>query len=216
MAPKRNRKSVADQQMKRKRIPPTLSPEEKKKRAQQRATLHKELAEMSKAFQDPNSILLLQPLRTGQEPSPSPPTENVESWCKCGKCFALPTAEECVCCQDIHNVTQKLEDDTALSCITDHNMFRDTCLNKEQLTICEMYRSFGKTQTAPMDNRTLRKASYRMFTMWVHGYLGPKKRRPIPACAVHKVREAFPQENLIYVGFHKANDYCAADMADDM
>ncbi|XP_069812026.1 uncharacterized protein [Dendropsophus ebraccatus] len=215
MASKRKRSSEKTEK-RLKRISPFLSEEEKKKRAQKRAILHKELNEMSRPFQDPNYILSLQPLRMGEEPRPSTSKNPVDSWCHCGNCILLPTTEECICCRDVHMATMKLEEDDTISCITDHNMFVETCLNKAQLTICEMYRCFGNTHTAPMENRNFRKAAYRMFTMWVHGYLGPKKRRPIPACAVNKVRQAFPEENQEYVGFRQAYDFCAADMADDL
>lgn len=40
--------------------------------------------------------------------------------------------------------------------------------------------------------RSLRWAAYRQFTWWIHGYLGRRVRRVIPACAVSKIRKTFP------------------------
>uniref|UniRef100_A0A8C5Q8W9 P2X purinoreceptor 7 intracellular domain-containing protein n=1 Tax=Leptobrachium leishanense TaxID=445787 RepID=A0A8C5Q8W9_9ANUR len=50
-----------------------------------------------------------------------------------------------------------------------------------------------------------RKTAYRAFTMWVYGYLGPRRRRPIPACVVKHIREAFPSPDNTYMGFIYAN-----------
>ena len=49
----------------------------------------------------------------------------------------MPTARECVCCQDIQEVLQKLEEvssddeiQQAVTCITDTDAFAAVCLNK--------------------------------------------------------------------------------------
>ncbi|XP_075707197.1 uncharacterized protein LOC142741743 [Rhinoderma darwinii] len=218
MAPKRSRKSSDDNQPIAKRIPPTFTPEEKAKRAQERAILEQELRERCPKYQDPNIILVQQPMRKRAEQSasqtPAASVQPVESWCQCGNCINLPTEEECVCCKVIRNVLNKMEEDEPISCITEHHTFIGTCLNKEQLTLCESYRCFGPTRQAPLNNRSLRMVAYRMFTVWVHGYLGRKNRRTIPACAVQKVRAMFPEENQVYVGFKLATDNNASEMAD--
>ncbi|EDO32769.1 predicted protein [Nematostella vectensis] len=47
-----------------------------------------------------------------------------------------------------------------------------------------------------------RLAAYRNFTWWSHGYLGKKRRKAIPACAVGKIRETYPEASGIYTGFN--------------
>ena len=46
-----------------------------------------------------------------------------------------------------------------------------------------------------------RKASYRQWIMWQHGYLGRSNRRVVPSCVVWAVREKFPAPDGIYLGF---------------
>lgn len=45
-----------------------------------------------------------------------------------------------------------------------------------------------------------------MFTYWVHGKLGQGVRKEVPACAVSKIRETFPDPNGVYVGFGMGDD----------
>jgi len=55
--------------------------------------------------------------------------------------------------------------------------------------------------------RSLRFAAYRQFTWWVHGRLGRRTRRIIPACATHVIRVAFPkQPDEEYTAYHSAPD----------
>ena len=45
---------------------------------------------------------------------------------------------------------------------------------------------------------------YRQFTWWVHGVLGKKDPRVIPACVVKAIRNEFPEESGEYAGFKPA------------
>ena len=42
-----------------------------------------------------------------------------------------------------------------------------------------------------------------MFAREKHGHLGKGNRIPVPNCAVKKIREAFPDAEDNYVGFHE-------------
>ena len=44
-------------------------------------------------------------------------------------------------------------------------------------------------------------AAYRQFTWWARVKLGRHMRRLIPSCAVHKIRQMFPEEDGVYFGF---------------
>ena len=46
-----------------------------------------------------------------------------------------------------------------------------------------------------------RKAAYRQYIMYQHGYLGRSVRKVIPSCVVWKVRDQYPAPDNIYLGF---------------
>ncbi|XP_077320610.1 P2X purinoceptor 7-like [Lithobates pipiens] len=133
-------------------------------------------------------------------------------WCECGNCRVMPTARECVCCQEIANVKENIEEGSV--CITQSTIFKNMVVDRMNTTIILtiIHQSTSRAPNAD-DNRNLRKTSYKAFTAWIHGYLGKGNRRPIPSCAVHAVRAAFPDPDGEYVGFKFSNDYDAGDMA---
>ena len=49
--------------------------------------------------------------------------------------------------------------------------------------------------------RRYRYLAYRMFVSWVFGYLGRGVRVPLPACAVTRIRNEYPDDQSQYVGF---------------
>lgn len=54
----------------------------------------------------------------------------------------------------------------------------------------------------PVPNTKIRKAVFKMFTYNKYGHLGQGNRIPIPQCVMDKVREAFPESDCSYLGFH--------------
>ena len=48
---------------------------------------------------------------------------------------------------------------------------------------------------------SFRKAGYRQFILWEHGYLGKGNRRVIPSCAVKMMRNQYPSPDNVYMGF---------------
>ena len=52
------------------------------------------------------------------------------AWCSCGMCSAMPTAAECLCCQEVDELAWKLQD---LLWITQHENFTAVCLNEDVL-----------------------------------------------------------------------------------
>ena len=55
----------------------------------------------------------------------------------------------------------------------------------------------------PVANARMRKALYRLFTYMKFGHLGRGNRIPIPPCVVDKFREAYPEPDGVYMGFHE-------------
>ena len=54
-------------------------------------------------------------------------------WCICGgNCIAMPTAEECFCCQELDALNAKF-DESGVECITSHAKFRIVCLDTDVL-----------------------------------------------------------------------------------
>ncbi|KAM4030100.1 uncharacterized protein ACNLHF_021986 [Anomaloglossus baeobatrachus] len=125
-------------------------------------------------------------------------------WCKCGKCVAMPTNIESICCKEVDNVEPYMDN---LACITEHDFFFIFCEREETVHILQ--RIVGLTigpSTTKEQNRKSRKTSYRSFTAWIHGPLGRGNRRPISSCVVNKVREAFPDADDSYMGFKATNE----------
>lgn len=51
-------------------------------------------------------------------------------WCECNHCRIMPTVDECMCCKELAELTDKLDN---LECITLHPDFRLVCLHPEVL-----------------------------------------------------------------------------------
>lgn len=54
--------------------------------------------------------------------------------------------------------------------------------------------------------RVLRLAAYRLFTWWIHARLGQRVRRVIPSCAVQVIRDNYPEESGVYIGYREAEE----------
>ena len=63
--------------------------------------------------------------------------------CECGTCQPMQTIDESVCCMEIKQVWQIVEDqpETEMKCITEHPGFQSTCLDVWVVeTACYAYR----------------------------------------------------------------------------
>ncbi|XP_076060321.1 uncharacterized protein LOC143036648 [Oratosquilla oratoria] len=53
------------------------------------------------------------------------------NWCTCGHCLPMQTAKESVCCNEMEQVAEKLDEKG--NCIIDHEGFQVNCLNEHVL-----------------------------------------------------------------------------------
>ena len=119
-----------------------------------------------------------------------PPYNNPRglSWCICRKCQAMPLSVENVCCQQV-------------PCITTTELFNNNVLNIDVLSIAIVSGSDVLASTPDYTPAGYRKAAYRQWTMWQHGYLKSDNRRVVPSCVALAVRNKYPAPDGIYLGF---------------
>ncbi|CAH2256630.1 Hypothetical predicted protein [Pelobates cultripes] len=139
----------------------------------------------------------------------SPTRVGTSEWCLCGNCMPMQSEEESLCCREIENIVDMLNEQQ--NCICNLPYLREQLSSREH--VLSLYRyglSYVKSarfrSPEQMQESDYRKTAYRSFTMWVYGYLGPKRRRPIPSCTVKLIRSHFPAPDAIYMGFRYADD----------
>lgn len=133
-------------------------------------------------------------------------TGNV-SWCKCKACRPMDTERESLCCQEMSELNQKLDEASAI-CITNVPSFDVVCKHPDVLRtalVC-MHDVRSDVLPEPLKNRILRLAAYRQFTWWIHIRLGKAVRKVIPSCSVWSIRDAYPEEDNGYTGFRDPDD----------
>ncbi|XP_061192987.1 P2X purinoceptor 7-like [Saccostrea echinata] len=119
--------------------------------------------------------------------------------CTCGNCIVMPTAAECVCCQEVDRVHALVEEsENAINCITSHPGFHPACLNLYVLQIAYYQYRQQYNESIPDSSEY---TAYRQLARWAWGYLGKKVRVVLPSCAVTCIRNTFPSESGHYTGF---------------
>ena len=122
-----------------------------------------------------------------------PETVRKPDYCTCGLCQEMPTAKENKCCKKRH-------------CISRSNVFKNICIDKENLETAIRSLSDTYVFTPYYSNRSMRHAAYRQYVMWKHGHVGARRRIVIPSCCVWSIRKAYPSPIDQYTGFK--NDGC--------
>lgn len=147
---------------------------------------------------------------TGQDQTVSPNRRDNASWCICTKCDVMDSEVECICCNEIGSIADKLNQNNL--CVTEHDDFQSVCLTKAVLETSWAFlqHSKGNNTARDLQNRQYRFIAYKMFTLWAHGKLGKKNRTPVPSCAVRRIRQEFPDGE--YTGFLYADDVYAEVM----
>ena len=123
------------------------------------------------------------------DPGPGSNEEcNSIPWCICGRCKRMPLEAENVCCRQRH-------------CVTREEFFRSAVLDMSVLSIAIVNRSDVFADDPEYTPSSYRKAAYRQWILWQHGYLGRANRRVIPSCVVWAVRGSYPAPDGNYLGF---------------
>ena len=140
--------------------------------------------------------------QSGIDLEPSPPRIGNILWCTCGKCRAMETEEESICCRD-ENLPERYYDDKV--CITENNDFRTVCLHREVLkTVLSMLNNM-RGDEIDIHNKSFRYAGYRQYTWWIHNRLGRGVRKTIPSCAIWAIRDSYPEGGQnVYIPFQEA------------
>ena len=116
------------------------------------------------------------------------PPQGTPEWCKCGKCRPMENPVERVCCK-------------MRPCITTSDVFHDTSLNRNVLSVCIIDRADYFGDDVEFQPANYRKAGYRQYIMYSHGYLGRGNRKVAPSCVVWKIRDNYPAPDNNYLGF---------------
>ncbi|XP_065191770.1 P2X purinoceptor 7-like [Sycon ciliatum] len=131
-------------------------------------------------------------------------------WCDCSKCRAMPERLDCICCQDAA-ITLERTREHGVRCVAEIPDFETVVLHQQVLATA--WRGYFEMKQQPKqlsdepDNRSLRYAAYRQYTLFIHGKLGRHVRCRIPSCAVNVIRAKYPNpEGEPYQGFREAED----------
>lgn len=112
----------------------------------------------------------------------------IPPWCICTKCREMDTPTENVCCG-------------RRSCVTDYEHFFSICVDHHVLTVAILNRADIRADPIDYSPLSYRKAAYRQFILWTHGYLGRGNRRVVPSCVVLAIRNWYPSPTGTYMGF---------------
>ena len=117
-----------------------------------------------------------------------PPTK--PDWCTCGVCRPMPTEEENKCCGKIR-------------CVTSFVTFQNTSTDRDVLVMAIRGR-YDRAEEPDYSTNSFRKAAYRQYILWRYKKLGRGNRRVCPSCVVLAIRQLYPAQDGIYMGFKRA------------
>ena len=112
-------------------------------------------------------------------------------WCTCGVCRPMPTEEENKCCGKIR-------------CVTSFVTFQNTCTDRDVLVMAIRGRCDIRAEEPDYSTNSFRKAAYRQYILWRYKKLGRGNRRVCPSCVVLAIRQLYPAQDGIYMGFKRA------------
>ena len=86
-------------------------------------------------------------------------------------------------------------------CISATDAFHDTCLNRNVLIVAILDSIDFYNDDNKMSPSNYRKAAYRQYILYCHGYLGRGNRLVVPSCALWKIRDIYSAPDHNYLGF---------------
>ncbi|XP_046563212.1 P2X purinoceptor 7-like isoform X2 [Haliotis rubra] len=135
--------------------------------------------------------------RLGYRPCDDPPRQpqpdNTPSWCRCGNCRSMPTAQEEKCCWQTGSY----------ECVVDGPNFY-TVISPAVLDIAMAHYNDFFVHDQERSNAAYRHQAYRQFILQRYGRLGHGNRRVVPSCVVLAIRRRFPDPTGSYTGYKEA------------
>lgn len=144
----------------------------------------------------------------------SDPEAAFDSFCQCGCCYdfqGIPSVVEQRCCASEDLLAAYFSDHKPGSCILNTREM-GIVLSAENAQLAwyreRQYMGYRGQQLCfdLMTNTNYRYHAYRSYISYMHGRLGPRNRRVIPACVVAKIRSLWPSEDGTYVGYKACDD----------
>lgn len=136
------------------------------------------------------------------------------NWCTCKMCLDMPTDQECVCCREYDFIKNIIGSDV---CITQNNLFDKLVLDKDVLNISRhkiILKSKEKKKRLLLsvdepENKLWRYLAYKNFISWINAWtaIGKGNRVVIPSCSIAKIRQTFPENDGVYVGFRSSGKH---------
>ena len=118
----------------------------------------------------------------------------------CLKCKVEEREIDCLSCQELAALNEKLDVEKNATCITEAEEFKTFCLNKVVLqnVLVGLHDARGDYLQEKTSNRSYNFASYKQFTWWVYKSLGKGNRRVIPFCVLWSIQNLFPEPDNKY------------------
>ncbi|KAL2079299.1 hypothetical protein ACEWY4_025043 [Coilia grayii] len=185
-------------------------------------------------YQDPRPYLFepvfteeeLQALGLGREDAPTIQSHlderrraNMNWWWECGVCQPMPTEMECLCCAEWNKILPSMEsnapeEEGGRSCVTATEDF-SAMIHPAVLNFFfrrdKVNWKRDNTPSGPngqLSSEQYRLVSYRVVLEWAlkGETLGKGNRTPLPSCVVAAIRQKFPSESGVYVGFQEVQE----------
>ena len=116
--------------------------------------------------------------------------ETKPPWCTCGVCRPMPTDEENRCCKKVR-------------CVTSYVTFQNTCTHRDVPIMAIRARCDIRAKDPDYSTNNFRKAAYRQYISWRYKKLGKGNRQVCPSCVVLAIRQLYPSNDDIYMGFKR-------------
>ena len=92
-------------------------------------------------------------------------------------------------------------------CVTSYCMCLSkthACTDRDVLVLAIRVRCDIRAENPDYATNSFRKAPYRQYILWRYKKLAKGKRRVCPSCVVLPIRQLYPAEDGIYLGFRRA------------